>query len=164
MATLAAIVGRILLALLFILSGLGKIMDPAPAAQMMAAQSPFPGSWAMGVGVFELVAGLILASGFATRLAAILLFGFTALATLLFHRQITDPVQSTMALKNLAIMGGLLMVFAYGQVRGTLGTWRERDRANKAEIRAARAEGRAEGHAEVMDTPHAPDRPGDPMR
>lgn len=164
MATLAAIAGRILIAALFVLSGLGKLLDPAPAAQMMAAQSPFPGSWAMGVGIFELAAGLLLASGLMTRLAALLLLGFTALATLFFHREITDPVQSTMALKNLAIMGGLLMVYAYGQVRGKIGTWRERDRANEAEIRAARAEGKVAGHEEAARTVHAPERPGDPRR
>ncbi len=166
MATLAAIVGRILIAILFILSGAGKIFDPDATAQLMNAQSPFPGNWALGVGIFEVVAGLVLALGFATRLVSILLIGFTALATLFFHRQVTDPMQAAMALKNLALIGGLLMVFAYGQVRGKLGTWRERDRANDAELRAARAEGRAEGSEAVAETTtrapaRAPERPGD---
>ena len=71
-----------------------------------------------------------------------------------FHNQITDPQVAQQALKNLAIIGGLLMVFAYGQVRGTLGSWRERDRAHDAEVRAAHAEGRAEGaeHVATHDT------------
>lgn len=162
MATLAAIVGRILIAILFVISGAGKIFDPASTAQLMNAQSPFPGGWALGVGIFEVVAGLVLAFGVATRLVSILLIGFIALATLFFHRQVTDPTQAAMALKNLALIGGLLMVFAYGQASGKLGTWRERDRANDAELRAARAEGRAESSAtEAGTTTRAPERPGD---
>ena len=162
MATLAAIIGRILIAVLFVLSGATKIFGPDATAQMMNAQSPFPGSWAVGVGIFEIVAGLILALGFATRIVSILLIGFTLLATLFFHSEVTDPTQAAMVLKNLAIVGGLLMVFAYGQVRGKLGTWRERDRANDAELRAARAEGRVEGRDNAATAaPRAPERPGD---
>ena len=147
MAQIAAIVGRILIAVLFVFAGFGKIMDPAGTAQNMEAMSPFPGNLAMAVGIFEVVAGLLLASGFASRLVAAVLIGFTALATLFFHRQVTDPMQATMALKNLAIIGGLLMVFAYGQVRGRIGVIDERDKRFDAEVRAAHAEGKAEALA-----------------
>ncbi|MBX7494917.1 DoxX family protein [Qipengyuania sp. 6B39] len=147
MATIAAILGRILLGALFIFAGFGKVMDPAGTAAYMEAESPIPGSLAFAAGVFEIVAGLVLASGFMTRITAALLIGFTAIATLFFHEQVTDPTQAAMALKNLAVIGGLLMVFAYGQVRGQLGVWKERDRANEAEIRAARAEAKAEAAA-----------------
>lgn len=149
MATIAAILGRILLGALFIFAGFGKVMDPAGTAAYMEAESPFPGSLAMVVGVFEIVAGLVLASGFMTRIASALLIGFTALATLFFHEQVTDQTQAAMALKNLAVIGGLLMVFAYGQVRGQVGIWKERDRAHDAEVKAAHAEGKAEGMAET---------------
>ena len=147
MATIAAVLGRILLGALFIFAGFGKVMDPAGTAAYMEAESPIPGSLAFAAGVFEIVAGLVLASGFMTRITAGLLIGFTALATLFFHEKVTDPTQAAMALKNLAIIGGLLMVFAYGQVRGQLGLWKERDRANEAEVRAARAEAKAEAAA-----------------
>lgn len=160
MATIAAIIGRILLGALFVFSGFGKVMDPAATAAYMEAQSPIPGSFAMGVGIFEIVAGLVLASGFMTRIASALLIGFTALATLFFHEQVTDQLQAQMALKNLAIIGGLLMVFAYGQVRGSIGVWRERDRAHDAEVKAARAEGKAEA-ATTAPTRPALDRDGD---
>ena len=145
MATIAALIGRILLGALFVMAGLGKVMDPAATAAYREAESPFPGSLALAVGVFEVVAGLILASGFMTRLASLALLVFTALATLFFHEQVTDQTQAAMALKNVAIIGGLLMVFAYGQVRGQVGLWRERDRAHDAEVKAAHAEGKAEG-------------------
>jgi putative oxidoreductase len=95
--------------------------------------------------VFEIVAGLVLASGFMTRIASLALIVFTALATLFFHEKVTDQVQAAMALKNLAIIGGLLMVFAYGQVRGRIGVVDERAKRLDAEVRAAHAEGKAEG-------------------
>ena len=56
MATIAALIGRILLGALFVMAGLGKVMDPAATAAYMEAESPFPGSLALAVGVFEVVA------------------------------------------------------------------------------------------------------------
>ncbi|KWV95077.1 MULTISPECIES: DoxX family protein [unclassified Erythrobacter] len=144
MATIAALVGRILLGALFVFAGFGKVMDTAGTAAYMEAESPFPGSMALAVGVFEIVAGLVLASGYMTRIASLALVVFTALATLFFHEQVTDQVQAAMALKNLAIMGGLLMVFAYGQQRSRIEVVDERAKRLDAEVRAARAEGKAE--------------------
>ena len=160
MATIAALIGRILLGALFVFAGLGKVIDPAGTAAYMEAESPFPGNLAFAVGVFEIVAGLILASGFMTRIASVALIGFTALATLFFHEKVTDQTQAAMALKNLAVIGGLLMVFAYGQIRGQATLWRERERANEAEVKAARAEGKAEGASAAAVPGSRPTRPG----
>lgn len=143
MAWIAAIVGRICLAALFVFSGIPKVSAPAMTAQYMASAG-LPGSFALPVGVFEIVAGLLLAIGFMTRLTALVLAAFTVVATVLFHSQVTDPMQATQALKNLAVIGGLLMVFAYGQVSWRLDTWRERNKRHDAEVAAARAEARAE--------------------
>ena len=136
MAAITAIIGRILLGALFVFAGFGKVMDTAGTAAYMEAESPFPGSLALAVGVFEILAGLVLASGFVTRIASLALIVFTALATLFFHEQVTDQVQAAMALKNLAIIGGLLMVFAYGQVRGRIDVVDERAKRLDAEVRA----------------------------
>lgn len=144
MAWIAAIVGRLCLAVLFVFAGVGKLSDPAGTAQYITSTTTLPGSLAMPTGVFEIVAGLLLGIGFMTRLVAIVLAGFVAVATLLFHSEITDPLQAQMALKNLAIIGGLLMVFAYGQVSWRLDTWRERNKRHDAEVAAARAEARAD--------------------
>ena len=111
-----------------------------------------PANLALPTGIFELVAGFLLAIGLMSRLVAALLFAFVALATVMFHNQITDPMQATQALKNLAIMGGLLMVIAYGQMRWSYDHWRERDRQHKAELRAARAEAKAEAVTETHHT------------
>jgi putative oxidoreductase len=152
MSAIAAFIGRLLLAVIFIVSGLGKIMDPAPAAQMMGAVG-LPSNIALGVGIFELVAGLLLAIGLMTRLVSIVLFVYVALTILFFHSALTDPAQQVNALKNLAIMGGMLMVFAYGQMRWSYDHWRARDKVHDAELKAARAEGKAEGATAVADRP-----------
>ena len=144
MATLAAIIGRLLIAALFVLSGLGKLMDPGGTAQYIAANTTLPATLAIPTGIFEIVAGALLGLGMMTRLVAVVLAGYVALATLLFHRQVTDPIQAILATRNLAIVGGLLMVFAYGQVSWRIGTWKERARRHDAEVAAARAEARAD--------------------
>jgi putative oxidoreductase len=148
MSLIAALIGRILLAVIFIVSGSGKIIDPAPAAQMMAGVG-LSSNMAMGVGIFELVAGLLLAIGLMTRLVSIVLFVYIGLTILFFHSAFGDPAQQVNALKNLAMMGGMLMVFAYGQMRWSYDHWRARDKVHDAELRAARAEGKAEGATAV---------------
>ena len=144
MSMIAALIGRILLAVIFIVSGIGKIMDPAPASGMMASVG-LPANMALGVGIFELVAGVLLAIGLMTRLVSIVLFVYVALTILFFHNALADPAQQVNALKNLAIMGGMMMVFAYGQMRWSYDHWRARDKLRDADIRLAHAEGRAEG-------------------
>lgn len=154
MSTIAAVIGRIFIAVIFIVSGAGKLMNPAMFETMITGAG-LPSGLAIPAGAFEVLAGLALALGLMTRLAAILLFGFTALATLFFHRDFTDPMQQVLALKNLAMMGGLLLVFAHSQMwwsfdrmrtarKGEVATLEAQQRAHEAELRAARAEGRAE--------------------
>lgn len=154
MSAIAAFVGRLMLALLFVLAGIPKIIDPNGAAAMLQAAS-LPPSLAQPTGIFEVVAGLLLALGFMTRLVSILLAGFTLLTVLFFHNQFGDPMQAAMALKNIAVAGGLLMVFAYGNMRwsydhmraarrGEIASADANARLHDAELRAARAEGRAE--------------------
>jgi putative oxidoreductase len=143
MSMIAAVVGRFFLAFLFIVSGLQKIVEPGPAAAMLEATN-LPGSLAVPTGIFELAAGLLLAVGLMLRLVAIVLAVFVALTIFFFHHDFADPAGLTTALLHLAIVGGLLMVFAYGQVRGSYDYLRLRGKTHDAEVRAARAEGRAE--------------------
>ena len=143
MAFLASVIGRMLLGLIFIVSGIAKIMHVSATAELIAKATTLPPSIALPVGIFELVFGVFLAIGFMTRVSSVLLFGFTIATMVLFHNKVGDPLQVQMALKNVAIAGGLLMAFAYGQARGSVDVWRERDRARRAELRAAKAESRA---------------------
>ena len=157
MSKIAAIIGRILLALIFILSGAHKLMDVAGTDQMIQSAG-LPGGLAIIVGFFELLAGIMLAVGFLVRLVSVLLFVYVGLTILFFHYQITDPVQGVNALKNLAIMGGLMLAFAHSHMwwhyyaitrerEGERAALKAEKRAHEAEIRAARAEALAEGRA-----------------
>lgn len=151
MSWIAAVVGRLFLAVMFIISGLQKIADPSPTAQMLTGAN-LPGNFALPTGLFELVAGVLLAVGLMTRLVSIVLAAFVALTIFFFHNKFADPLQGTLALKNLAIIGGLLMTFAYGQMRGSYDYLREKRRTHDAEVRAAHAEGRIEGAAAAPGT------------
>lgn len=165
MSTIAAVIGRILLSLIFVVSGISKLFDVAGTEAMLVGAG-LSGGLAVAVGLFEIVAGLCLALGLMTRLVSLLLIGFTALTILFFHSRFTDPVQSTMALKNLAIMGGLFLVFAHSQIwygwdamrrkrRDEIAAHDAEVRAHEAEVRAARAEGRAEvaGETAIVTDP-----------
>lgn len=151
MSWIAAVIGRLLLAVMFLVSGLQKLADPGPTAQMLSATN-LPPMLALPTGLFEAVAGVLLAVGLMTRLVSIVLAGFVALTIFFFHNQFADPLQGTLALKNLAIIGGLLMTFAYGQMRGSYDYLREKRRTHNAEVRAAHAEGRAEAAAAAPHT------------
>lgn len=144
MSLIAAVIGRLLLALIFIVSGLQKLADPSSAAQALQAAN-LPATFALPTGIFEFVTGLLLAVGLMTRLVSILLVGFVALTILFFHNQFTDPAQGVQAIKNVAIIGGLLMTFAYGQMRGSYDYMRAEHRVQRAKLQAAHAEGVAEG-------------------
>ncbi|MEO0868550.1 MAG: DoxX family protein, partial [Cyanobacteria bacterium J06642_11] len=64
--------------------------------------------------LFELLGGISLIIGYQAQIGAILLLVFLIPATLMFHNPIADPTQMIQFMKNLAIMGGLLMVVAFG--------------------------------------------------
>lgn len=146
MSTFLAFVGRVLIALLFIISGIGKLADPAGAAQMLGSVG-LPTELAVPTGVFELIAGLALIFGVLTRLFAMLLAGFCLLAAFFFHTTFTDAMQTAMLLKDVAIAGGLLCLTAVDSLRWSYDAVRERRRAelaaHDAELRTARAEGEA---------------------
>ena len=151
MSWIAAVIGRLMIALLFVVSGFNKIIDPVPAGQMMQSVN-LPGNMAMGVGVFEIVAGLLLAIGLMTRFVSIVLAAYVALTIFFFHHSFATAQDATTVLMHLALMGGLLLSFAYGHMRGSYDYMRERRRTYDAELRAARAEGKAEGATEVPRT------------
>ena len=158
MSMIAAVVGRLLIAALFVVSGLQKIVYPSAFAPMFSETNLTP-SLIMPIGAFELIAGVLLAIGLMTRLVSFLLFAWTLLTIFFFYNQWGDPVEGAMALRLAAVAGGLLMTFAYGQMRGSYDYMRERRRTYDAEVRAARAEGRAEGAASAPRTVVA-DQPG----
>ena len=115
-APYASLVGRLLIAALFVLSGWGKISGYA-ATQGYMHSAGVPGGVLPLVILLELGGGIAIVAGFYTRLLALLLAAFCILAALLFHAGSPDMVQQIMFLKNLGLAGGFLFLVANGAGR-----------------------------------------------
>ena len=109
----AILAGRILLAIIFILSGFSKISGYAGTAGYMEKMG-IPGMLLPLVILTELGGGLCILAGFQTRLVAIALAGFCLISGYLFHYQPGDQMQMINFMKNLAIAGGFIALFANG--------------------------------------------------
>lgn len=114
------LVGRMLLALLFLLAGIDKLADIAGTAGYIASVG-LPAATPLAVlsGVFEVLAAMALAVGWQARWAALSLALFTLLTNVLFHNYWALPdAEVYMAqikfMKNLSIVGGMLVVAALG--------------------------------------------------
>jgi putative oxidoreductase len=105
--------GRILLAIIFVLSGFGKVSDPAgTAAYMQAMHVPTFLLWPTAA--LELLGGIAIIIGFQTRYVSLVLAAFTLIAAALFHSNFADQNQMVHFLKNLAIAGGFLVLASSG--------------------------------------------------
>lgn len=111
--TYTTLAARVLLALLFIVAGLGKLGDVAGFTGYMVSGG-IPAIFAWPTILLEVLGGLAILIGFQTRIAALALAGFTLLAAVLYHFVPADQMQMTMFLKNLAITGGLLLLARHG--------------------------------------------------
>jgi putative oxidoreductase len=120
----AALLGRLLLAALFVLEGWSKVRGYAPAAAYMERYS-VPGTLLPAVIALELGGGLLLAIGWQTRLAALALAVFCVLAAVLFHGNLADRSHLLHFEKDFAIAGGLLVLFAFGAGRYSLDGMRQ---------------------------------------
>lgn len=107
------ITGRILLALIFIMAGGGKLSDPAGTAGYMQAMG-VPSLLLWPTIALELLGGIALVVGFQTRIAAYALAAFSLVAAAIFHHNFADQMQMLMFMKDLAITGGLLLLAASG--------------------------------------------------
>ena len=109
----AAAVGRLFIAAIFIISGVGKITGYAGTQAYMESMG-VPGALLPIVIALELLGGLAIVVGWQTRIVAFLLAGFTLLSAVLFHADFGDEMQQISFLKNVAISGGFLFLVAYG--------------------------------------------------
>jgi len=109
-------IGRMLIGLLFVFSGVGIVLNGVDSFSGMIETRgiPMPMLVAWLVVVVKIVAGAALMLGWRTSQAALALMIFTALATLLYHLDLED----VNLFKNLAIIGGLLYVYVYGAGNG----------------------------------------------
>lgn len=121
------LLGRILIAILFVPAGISKIGNFAGTVgyvksgklPLLDIALPLPEAGAVIAIIVELGVGLLLLVGFKTRYAALVLALFTLAAALCFHQFWAVPdaakmIQQIMFTKNLAIIGGLLFVAIYG--------------------------------------------------
>lgn len=114
-ASVGILVGRILLSILFIFAGFGKLTAiSATAGWFGSIGLPVPTVTAVVVGLVELLGGLAILVGFQTRIAAIVIALFTLGATVIAHLDFSDAMQVLMLQKNLAIAGGLLILAVVG--------------------------------------------------
>ena len=116
MSNFLNLIGRILIALLFIGGAVQKVTDPAPVqAMLLSIHVP---SWLVWpLAAINLVAGIALISGPRIRVWAVLL-ALYCMATSYFHWQLrADPWQVTIFVKNWAVAGGLLILAAQGPGR-----------------------------------------------
>jgi putative oxidoreductase len=115
-----SLIARILIALIFILSGFSKITGFDGTVGYIASKGlPLPQLLAIGAILVELVGGLMLVLGWKARWAAAAMLIFTTLAALIFHNFWAvppDQMQNQMIhfMKNLSIIGGLLYVVVHG--------------------------------------------------
>jgi putative oxidoreductase len=107
--------GRLLIALIFVMSGLAKISDPAGTiAYIQSAGVPLaPVAFGLAT-IVEVIGGLALIAGYRTRIAAAVLAIFALIAAAAFHNNLADQNQLIHFMKNIAITGGLLQVVAFG--------------------------------------------------
>ena len=118
-----SLIGRIFLAVIFLVSGFGKVGGFEGLVGQIASKGfPVPEAFAVATIVIELGVALMLVVGWKARWAAFLIAVFVAIVTIFFHNFWAMPeaqkgMQQIQFLKNLALIGGLLMVMAFGPGR-----------------------------------------------
>ena len=120
-------VGRVVIAIMFVLSGIEKVMDLNGTAAAIAGENlPMPYVLAVLTAILELGGGLLIIVGWQTRIVALALALFTAVAAYFFHDfwhypegpQYTNNMIHFM--KNMSVIGGFLMLCAVGAGRYSL--------------------------------------------
>lgn len=119
----AALLGRIALALIFLWSGYGKLADiTGTVGYMNAYHLPMANVLIWPAALLELIGGVMLLAGWKVRWAALALAAFSIVSALIFHNFWAVPPEQALNqtihfMKNVAIMGGFLQVFAFGAGR-----------------------------------------------
>ena len=110
---IAEVAGRSFLAVLFVLSGLGKIGAYTATAAYMSSVG-VPSFLLPVVIVTEVLGALAIVLGWQTRITALLLAGYSLLTALVFHTNFADQIEMIMFLKNVSIAGGFLLLVVHG--------------------------------------------------
>jgi len=110
---ISELAGRILVSVLFLLSGVGKIGAYGATAAYMSSVG-VPGVLLPVVIATEVFGALAIILGWQTRITAFLLAGYSLLTALVFHTNFADQIEMIMFLKNVSIAGGFLLLVANG--------------------------------------------------
>jgi len=117
----AILIGRILLVLIFLNSGIGKVGNFEGTAQYMAKFGMSNTTlFLLGAIVFELLGSITVILGYFTRFGALLLLIFLIPTTLIFHTNFVDPMQKINFMKNVSMFGGCFILLAAGAGRFSL--------------------------------------------
>jgi putative oxidoreductase len=119
------LIGRILMSLLFILGGWGKLMAPA-ATQAMLAGHNLPmveAGWLLAV-IVELGGGLAILFGLFTRPVAFVCAIWCVATALIAHTNLADRNQEVHFFKNMGLTGGFLYIAVFGAGAWSLDAWR----------------------------------------
>ena len=115
MRSYVPLLARVLLGLIFVMSGFSKMTGFESTQQYMASHGiPFTAVFLVGAIVVEVLGGLSIILGLWARAGAAALVLFLIPATLIFHTEFGQRTQMIMFLKNLSIMGGLLLLMVHG--------------------------------------------------
>lgn len=125
-----SLLARIFISAIFIWSGINKIINPISTQENMSAHGmPLTLVFLVAAIALEILGGLSVLLGIKTRWGAAMLILFLIPATLIFHTDFSTEIEQAMFLKNLAMLGGLLMLIQYGG--GDLVLLKEDERATK---------------------------------
>jgi putative oxidoreductase len=114
-SSLVILAARVLLSILFILAGFGKLTAiSATAGWFGSIGLPMPTVTTVIVGLVELLGGFAILVGFQTRIAAIVLAVFVLGATAVAHLDFSQAGNALMLQKNLGLTGGLLLLAVLG--------------------------------------------------
>ena len=112
------LIGRILVATVFIMGGIGKLAAPGQTQGYIAAMGlPVPVLAYIVALIVELGGGVLLLLGYRTKVVAAALAVFCVVTALVFHHALGDQNQMIHFMKNLAMAGGLLQFVAFGPGR-----------------------------------------------
>lgn len=111
----AALLGRVLMCLLFVLGGWGKLKAPAATEAMLAGHGlPMVGAgWVLAVTV-ELGGGLAILFGLFTRPVAVVCAAWCVATALIAHTNFAESIQEIQFFKNMGLCGGFLYIAAFG--------------------------------------------------
>jgi putative oxidoreductase len=131
-----AFFGRLVIGLIFLMSGLGKVAAPAVTQGYIASVGlPFPLLGYLIAIAIEVGGGALLVLGYQTRAVGLVLALFAVATAVCFHNNFADQNQMIHFLKNLGMAGGLLQVVAFGA--GSISIDGRRDIQTEASHRAA---------------------------